>query len=114
MWDLQTPPTVKAIALNAPAVGDAYERGETIRARVAFDLEVDVTGSPQLALRIGSNTRQASYVEFDDPAHPGYRRRTESLLFRYELVQADVDPDGISIAADALTLNGGTITFSGH
>ena len=123
-WDRETDPTVKAVALNAPLVGDVYERGETIEATVIFDRVVDVTGSPQLALRIGSNTRQASYVDINDAAHPGYDHRfgsnmrqaremsdyrIVSLLFRYQLVQADVDADGISVAADALTLNGGTI-----
>ena len=96
----ETGPEVEAVALNAPAVGDTFERGETVEATVTFDRLVDVTGTPQLALGVGSNTRQASYASGDG---------TDSLVFRYELVQADVDPDGISIAAAALTLNSGTI-----
>ncbi len=96
----ETDPEVEAVALNAPVSGDTYERGETVEATVTFDRVVDVTGAPQLALGVGSNTRQASYASGTG---------TDSLVFRYKLVQADVDTDGISIAAGALTLNGGTI-----
>ncbi len=98
-------PRVKGIALNAPVFGDTYERGETIEARVTFDLVVDVTGTPQLGLRIGENTRQADYVSGAGT--------NNTAVFRYQLVQADADSDGISIAASALTLNSGTIRLTG-
>ena len=97
---IETDPAVAAVELSAPVFGDTYERGETIEATVTFDRVVDVTGTPQLALGIAANTRQANYVRGTG---------TEKLVFRYQLVQADVDTDGISIAATALTLNGGTI-----
>ena len=97
---VESDPEVEAVALNAPVVGDTYERGETVEATVTFDRVVDVVGTPQLALRIGTNTRQANYARGTG---------TDSLVFSYKLVRADVDADGISIAANALTLNGGTI-----
>ena len=97
---VESDPEVEAVALNAPVVGDTYERGETVEATVTFDRVVDVTGTPQLALGIGDNTRQASYARGTG---------TDSLVFSYKLVRADVDADGISVAADALTLNSGTI-----
>ena len=100
LGSLKTAPSVTAVALNAPVRGDTYERGETIEATVTFDRVVDVTGTPRLALGISSNTRQAGY----ESGH-----RTRSLTFAYQLVQADVDANGISIAANALTLNSGTI-----
>ena len=97
---VESDPEVEAVALNAPVVGDTYERGETVEATVTFDRVVDVTGTPQLELGIGDNTRQASYARGTG---------TDSLVFSYKLVRADVDADGISVAAGALTLNGGTI-----
>ena len=66
---------------------------------VEFDRAVTATGSPQVALNIGTQTR---YATFD-----GWSR--ESLYFRYNVQEEDVDEDGISIAANAFHLNGGTI-----
>ena len=94
---------VTGVTLASPAVGDTFERGEAIEATVTFDSAVDVTGTPQLALGIAANTRQAAYVSGTG---------TAALLFRYTVVQADVDSDGLSIGANALTLNGGTIRAS--
>ena len=94
---------VAGVALASPAVGATFERGEVIKATVTFNAAVDVTGTPQLALTIGSTTRQANYT-----SGTGTRR----LVFRYTVVQADSDPNGISIAAAALTLNSGTIVIA--
>ena len=95
---------VDAVALNAPAVGDTFERGEVIEATVTFNRAVDVTGTPQLALTVGANTRQANYAT---------GHGSTALGFRYTVVQADADTDGISIGATALALNSGTIVVSG-
>ena len=98
------PPRVTGVAIGAPAVGDTFERGDTIEATVTFNKAVDVSGTPQLALGIGMATRQASYASGTG---------TASLVFRYTVVQADADTDGLSIAAEALTLNSGTIDVAG-
>ena len=98
------PPGVSGLSISSPVVGDTFERGETIEVTVTFDKAVDVTGTPQLALAIGARTRQAAYA-----SGTGSR----SLVFRYLVAQADVDADGISIGASALTLNGGTIDVPG-
>ena len=58
-------------------------------------------GNPQLALTVGSRTRQASF--WSSSVYGDF------LFFRYQVQSADADPDGIGIAADALTLNGGSI-----
>ena len=100
----QGPPGVTGVAIGAPVVGDTFERGDTIEVAVTFNKAVDVTGTPQLALAIGSATRQASYASGTGMA---------SLVFRYVVVQADADNDGLSIGADALGLNGGTIDVAG-
>ncbi len=98
------PPGVAGVSIGAPPVGDTFERGDTVVATVTFNKAVDVTGAPQLALAIGSATKQANYASGGG---------TASLVFRYLVVQADVDADGISIGASALALNGGTVDVSG-
>ena len=84
----QGPPGVTGVAIGAPVVGDTFERGDTIKATVTFNKAVDVSGTPQLALGIGTQTRQASYASGTG---------TASLVFRYTVVQADADADGLSI-----------------
>ncbi len=100
----QGPPGVAGLSIGSPQVGDTFERGETIEVSVAFNKSVDVTGTPQLALTIGSATKQAGYA-----AGTG----TDTLVFRYVVVTADVDADGLSIGSSALALNGGTIRVAG-
>ena len=96
---LSTRPGVKRVAIiSFPAGGDTYGLGETVSVIVAFDRAVTATGRPQMALNVGTQTRYATFS--------GWGR--ESLYFRYT-VQEDRDEDGISIAANAFLLNGGTI-----
>ena len=97
---LSTRPGVKRVALiSFPAAGDTYGLGEMVRVIVAFDRAVTATGRPQVALNVGTQTRYATFS--------GWGR--ESLYFRYTVQEEDRDEDGISIAANALLLNGGTI-----
>ena len=96
-----TPPRVRAISIDSsPARGDTYELGETIEVVVEFDGAVQATGQPRLALTIGTRTRHATK----------YGWSSHSLRFRYSVQAGDRDDSGISIAPNALALNGGTIT----
>ncbi len=97
-------PGVTGLSIGSPAVGDVFERGETIEVSVVFHRAVDVGGTPQLALGIGSATRQAEYASGTG---------TDTLVFGYVVAVGDADADGLSIAAGALTLNGGTIRLAG-
>ena len=63
-----------------------------------FSLPVEATGNPMLAIEVGGQTRQASLSDW-------WR---DALWFRYAVQSADRDEDGISIAAGALNLNGGS------
>ena len=97
---LTSPPAVKTVySFSPPARGDTFEHGETIEVLVVFDRAVTVIGSPQVALTIGTQTRYATFN--------GWGNR--SLYFAYTVQDADRDEDGISIAANSLSLNGGTI-----
>ena len=59
---LVLPPTVTSVYVDRrPEDGLAYRLGEEIRARAEFDSAIEVTGRPQLALTIGTTTRQATY-----------------------------------------------------
>ena len=102
---LITPPGVRDIySISSPAKGDTYELGETIEVVVVFGKAVTVTGIPQVALTIGTHTRQAAYADSWDDRH---------ARFSYAVQEGDRDEDGISIAANALALNGGTIKHAG-
>ena len=103
----ETAPAVSRISFaSTPASGDTYELGETIAVRVEFDSPVKVTGTPQLALTIGSGTQQVPLPEYySDPDSGGFG----SLRFEYTVQAADVDTDGVSIAANAISLNGGSL-----
>ena len=93
-------PAVSAITFHdSPARGDTYERGERVQVEVRFDRAVKATGRPRVALTIGTQTRHATFASRDG----------RSLYFDYTVQETDRDEDGIGIAANSLTLNGGTI-----
>lgn len=77
----QTAATVSSVSIGSPDIGDTFERGEEIFVTVTFSATVAVTGSPQLALTIGSTTRQAAY------------RRTDGtgVVFRYVVQSSDAE-----------------------
>ena len=93
-------PAISSVTFHdSPARGDTYELGERVQVEVRFDRAVTATGSPQVALTIGTQTRLATFASWGGL----------SLYFDYTVQETDRDEDGISIAANALTLNGGTI-----
>ncbi len=97
-------PVVSGVSVSSePPAAGTYGRDEAIEVDVTFNRPVDVVttgGTPQLALGIGENTRQAAYASGTG---------TRTLRFAYVVVTADSDADGIEVAAGALTLNSGTI-----
>ena len=85
-----------------------YYAGDYISVTVEFDRFVTITGAPQLALDIGENKRLADLGQFRD--HHIFRGKEYTYTyFHYEVQPSDVDHDGVSVGADALSLNGGTI-----
>ena len=91
-------PIVSAVTFtSSPQSGDTYGVGERITVEVEWSESVTVTGSPRLALTVGSNTRYAEYAGGANPR------------FRYTVGTADRDTNGLSVAAGALELNGGAI-----
>ena len=105
-------PQVRRVAFLGGPWNVAYRAGDEISVAVSFTLPIEVTGTPQLALQVGSRTREASFrrlIRFDYRGDDGFT----TLLFRYTVQSEDRDADGISIAANALAPNGATITGNG-
>ena len=98
----QTAATV--VVVGRVSADGTYNLGDTISLNVVFNAAVTVTGTPQLALVIGTDTLQANYASGSS---------TQVLVFDYEVVAGNEDTDGIEVPEDGLTLNGGTITASG-
>ncbi len=95
------PPRVRRVNIySRPQEGNAYGPGEVIKVSVAFSQVVQVTGSPTLALTVGTATKR---VPLRSTNRQGY------LFFDYTVQVGDKDEDGISILANALTLRGGSI-----
>ena len=76
-----------------------YRIGDDVEVTVTFSEHVTVTGSPRLELAIGSSNRTAEYESTDG----------SEVAFSYTVAERDSDEDGISINANKLTLNGGSI-----
>ena len=105
-------PLVRTVTFDtSPQYERTYRLDEQIRVAVRFTVPVTVTGTPQIGLTIGSQTRQAAYAASRSAvAHQPLGLAPGSILvFTYTIQETDADADGISIAANALALNGGTI-----
>ena len=102
-----TSPTVSSVAITSDTGDDevyldddgVYGIGDKIEVTVTFDEDVAVTGSPQLEITIGSNAKDAAYKSTTG----------SKVVFSYTVAVGDSDTDGISVGADKLSLNGGTI-----
>ena len=79
-----------------------YGPGDEIIVYVRFSGDATVTGSPQLSLTIGDETKTAAVKN----------SWSTGMSFGYEVVSGDEDTDGIGIPANAISLNGGTIQDS--
>ena len=95
---LGPPKVVDVTFTSRPAAGSTYKLGERIRARVAFNGIVTVSGSPALALGIGSRTRSMTHIGLD---------RGRVLDFEYQVQASDLDTNGVSVGANALSVPAG-------
>ena len=96
-----TPPEVESLGISSnPGADQTYAAGDEIEVTVTFNETVEVEGTPQLRLRVGSRTRMAGYLRGMD---------TAALVFGYEVADGDEDTDGVSIEAGRIALNRGTI-----
>ncbi|MBB4369391.1 hypothetical protein GGD63_002179 [Bradyrhizobium sp. cir1] len=91
----------EAITSATGAQNSTLNAGDVVSVTVTFSESVSVTGTPQLALNIGGTSIQASYASGSG---------SSQLVFTYAIQAGQNDASGISIDANALSLNGGTIT----
>ena len=96
-----TAPEVESLGITSnPGSDQTYAAEDEIEVRATFSETVEVEGAPQLRLRVGNRTRTAGYLRGTD---------TAVLVFGYEVAEGDEDTDGVSVEANRLTLNRGTI-----
>ncbi|MCY4325147.1 MAG: alpha-L-fucosidase, partial [Betaproteobacteria bacterium] len=116
------PRVVEVLIVSRPDSGDTYAVGETVEFMVYFSGSVKVSGAPQLEIDVGGAARLANYVSEPGTRYliqvPGAPPRTgdyisgsgtRRLMFSYVVQASDVDADGISVGANKLRLNGGSI-----
>ena len=95
-----TSPSVSSIAITSdPGTDEVYAIGDAIQITVTFSSDVTVTGKPQLELDIGGKANAAEHES----------NAGSEIVFAYTVVEGDSDSDGIAVAENKLTLNGGTI-----
>lgn len=93
--DTQNP----SVALVSAPANATYFVNMPMTFTVSMTEAVVVTGTPRLTLTIGSTTRYASYISGSG---------SSTLSFRYTVVAADLDTNGI-VVTSPVDLNGGTI-----
>jgi len=100
-------PAVSSVAITSatdstgtPITGNTLDTGNVVYVTVTMTQATLVTGTPQLALDIGGTTVQAHYVSGSG---------STALVFGYSVQQGLNDGNGISIAANSLALNSGTL-----
>ncbi|WP_295128640.1 gliding motility-associated C-terminal domain-containing protein [uncultured Chitinophaga sp.] len=104
-------PSVNSVTLPA---NKTYITNEQLNFTVNFSEPVNVTGTPAIALTIGSTNVNASYVSGSG---------TNALLFRYTVTAGELDNNGITVGAltgtiadaatNAANLSLGTLNTSG-
>ena len=95
-------PTVSTVAITSdPGTDDTYATGDTITVTVTFSEAVTVTGTPRITLDIGGQPRYAGYS--------GDGTSAAAQAFSYTALVSDQDADGVSVLANSLALDGGTI-----
>lgn len=95
-------PTINSVAVTS-ATGiqnSSVNTGDVVSISVNMNEAILVTGTPQLALNIGGSTVQANYASGSGSA---------TLVFSYTILAGQTDTNGIGIAANSITLNGGTL-----
>ncbi len=98
-------PTVSSVAISGAngVQNNALNAGDVVNVTVTMGETtlVDTTGgTPRVALNIGGSTVYADYVSGSG---------TASLVFQYTVLAGQTDANGISLDANALQANGGTL-----
>ncbi|SVD10672.1 uncharacterized protein METZ01_LOCUS363526, partial [marine metagenome] len=100
-----TLPTVSSVAItSAEGIQNSLlNAGDNVSVTATFSETVNVdnsSGNPTLTLVVGSTDRTATYTSGSG---------SDDLVFRYTIQAGETDSNGISIGANAIALNSGTI-----
>ena len=93
---------------SAPAVGDTYLRGETVRAAVTWSkpVTVDTAGSnDNVLLRLDLGADDANYGNSRKAMRYVSGSGTDTLVFEYTVKPGDVDPDGMWVQTESATVH---------
>ena len=104
LTEVVTVPAVSSVEIISVPSNATNIIGERIELTVTFSAAVDITGTPQLELDFDGTPK---------PANCTAATNTTTMVCAYTVVENDSAPNGIAIAANKLTLNGGTITATG-
>ena len=101
-------PTVSSVVISGAesdgttAKSNTLVAGDKILVTVAMSENTIVTGTPTYTVDVGGASKAASYVSGSG---------TDTLVFSYTVTSGDADAaGGVTAAADALALSGGTLT----
>jgi len=94
-------PTVSSLSITSTATaGSTYIPGQIISVTIVWSEAVTVTGSPRLTMVVGSTDKFLTYASGST---------TTSLVFSYTVEAGTTDTDGVTITANTLGLNSGTM-----
>ena len=100
-------PSVTGVTVSsAPAAGDTYVLGETVRVTVSFSEAVTVDtagGAPRLAIDMDPAEWGQKWARYESGSG------TASLTFAHTVVEPNFSSQGVAVLADSLELDGGTI-----
>ena len=101
-------PTLTSMNITGASgiLSNTLNAGDVVQITATFSEAVVVNtsgGTPKMVLNVGGVNNSASYVSGSG---------TTDLLFNYTILAGDTDTNGLSYAANALLLNGGTIKDS--
>ncbi len=101
--------TTQTSISSTPSVRQTYiyrngnDTEDTIELTVRFPEAVTVTGKPGIHIQIGRQLRRARYVSGSG---------TSSLVFRYTLVEGELDTNGISVPVADILMDSGTVRYT--
>ncbi|MCD2514266.1 cadherin domain-containing protein, partial [Comamonas endophytica] len=100
---VDTPPNVVAVVFSGSNDGEdrALHAGDTVSVKITLTDAVQVSGTPRIALTIGTTRVFAEYVGL------AYGNYDKELVFQYTILDGQTDTDGITV--DALDLHGAWI-----
>jgi hypothetical protein len=95
-------PSMAEIKVIGDSTDQRFKAGETVEVHAKFTDNIWVTGQPTVALQVGTQVREARYIE-------RLVSSDNTLVFRYVVQAGDTDSNGVSINANAIRLgNPGT------